>query len=70
MEEYIPFSMGEICGDFDGVDGDDAVAGLLVDKEQTVTAMEKRYAADGRYTCWNACRLADAADWKQVVSED
>lgn len=49
MEEYIPFSMGEICGDFDGVDGDDAVAGLLVDKEQTVTAMEKRYAADGRY---------------------
>lgn len=28
MEDYVPFGMGEICGNFDGFDGDDAVCGL------------------------------------------
>ena len=31
MEDYVPFGMGEICGNFDGYDGDDAVVGLQVD---------------------------------------
>ena len=33
MEDYVPFGMGEMCGDFDGFDGDDAVAGFLVDQQ-------------------------------------
>ena len=49
MEDYVPFGMGEICGNFDGFDGDDAVCGLQVDKELTVNEMERKYAADGLY---------------------
>lgn len=30
MEDYVPFGMGEICGNANGFDGDDAVAGLSV----------------------------------------
>lgn len=49
MEDYVPFGMGEICGNFDGFDGDDAVAGLCVEKDLAVNEMEQRYAADGLY---------------------
>lgn len=49
MEDYVPFTMGEICGNFDGFDGDEAIAGLLVDQEKAVNQMERRYAADGLY---------------------
>lgn len=49
MEDYVPFGMGEICGNLDGFDGDDAVVGLQVDKELTVNEMERKYAADGLY---------------------
>ena len=33
MEDYVPFGMGEICGNLNGYDGNDAVAGLQVDQE-------------------------------------
>ena len=49
MEDYVPFGMGEICGNLNGYDGNDAVAGLQVDQEQTVDEMERRYAAQGLY---------------------
>ena len=49
MEDYVPFTMGEICGNFDGFDGNEAIAGLLVDQEKTVNQMERRDAADGLY---------------------
>lgn len=49
MEDYVPFGMGEICGNFDGFDGDDAVVGLQLDKELAVNEMERMYAADGLY---------------------
>lgn len=49
MEEYVPFTMGEICGNYDGYDGEDAISGLIVDKEKTVNEMERKYAADGLY---------------------
>ena len=49
MEDYVPFGMGEICGNYDGFDGDDAVAGFSVNQEQVVNEMERKYAAGGRY---------------------
>lgn len=49
MEDYVPFGMGEICGNYDGFDGDDAVAGFSVDQEQVVNEMERKYAAGGLY---------------------
>ena len=49
MEDYVPFGMGEICGNFDGFDGDDAVVGLQVDQELQINEMERKYAADGLY---------------------
>jgi len=55
MEDYVPFGMGEICGNFDGFDGDDAVAGLCVEKDQAVNEMEQKYASDGLYI-WAATK--------------
>lgn len=49
MEDYVPFGMGELCGNFNGFDGDDAIAGLSVQQEQNVNEMERKYAADGLY---------------------
>lgn len=49
MEDYVPFGIGEICGNFDGFDGDDAVVGFSVGNELVVNEMERKYAADGLY---------------------
>ena len=49
MEDYVPFGMGELCGDLDGYDCGDAVAGLAVAGEQMVSEMEQKYAADGLF---------------------
>mgnify|MGYP000082380516 CR=1 FL=1 len=49
MEDYVPFGMGELCGNMNGFDGDDAIAGLSVFQEQNVNEMERKYAADGLY---------------------
>ena len=49
LEEYVPFGMGELCGDIMGADGEDAVKGLHVDQEQLVAEMEQKYAADGLF---------------------